>query len=591
MINYTDMKRLTYSIIKITIPVLLLSSCELLEPDISNVYTLEDVKNFTNYAEGLLLKAYLDLPQNHSNFNLDYGSDDAVTNNLLAGVRTANDGGWTSSYNPFSVWNHSYENIAYINTFLEETSEVNWFWEFENVNEMFAKRLKGEAFGLRAWYYFGLLQAHAGRGANGEMLGVPIVDRVLDPGNPDEYEIPRSTFDELVEFILTDCDSAIALLPDRYEDSGDSYDKLGYGSVFTNRINGLAVRLIKTKTLLYAASPAYSGGSSYTYQQAAESAAEIMDLNQGLDNITRENQDHLQFYSNSDVAEGNEHPEVFWYSSRRNLNSWEQNNFPPSLYGEGSTNPTQELVNAFPLVTGIPASPGKINSSDPYSGRDPRLSKYILYNGLVVKSYEADGTTVKDTLAIIDTRGTANNQDAIQSSDPNKSLTGYYLQKFMNMNVDVDPTVGSSGIHYYVYARYTDVLLMFAEAANEAVGPEGDIGGYTAKDVINAIRDRGGITATFYTDLSIINGEFADMIKNERRLEMCFENQRFWDLRRWKITDVMNDPVHGVQVSADGTEYNYVEVEKRNYSDHQIYGPIPYGETLKYELIQNEGWN
>ena len=64
------MKRLTYSILRISIPVLLLTSCELLEPDVSNVYTLEDVKSFTNYAEGLLLKAYVDLPQNHSDFNL-----------------------------------------------------------------------------------------------------------------------------------------------------------------------------------------------------------------------------------------------------------------------------------------------------------------------------------------------------------------------------------------------------------------------------------------------------------------------------------------------------------------------------------------
>ena len=65
--------------------------------------------------------------------------------------------------------------------------------------------------------------------------------------------------------------------------------------------------------------------------------------------------------------------------------------------------------------------------------------------------------------------------------------------------------------------------------------------------------------------LQSANGTFAELIKNERRLEMCFENQRFWDLRRWKMVDVMNDPVHGVQVSADGTEYNYVEVEQRNY--------------------------
>ncbi len=575
------MKRLTYSIISISISVLLLSSCELLEPDVSNVYTLEDVKSFTNYAEGLLLKAYLDLPQNHTNFNLAYGSDDAVTNNQEANVRNANEGGWTSNSNPFSVWNSSYESIAYINTFLEETSEVDWYWEFEDVSKMFAKRLKGEAFGLRAWYYFGLLQAHAGRGANGEMLGVPIVDHVLDPVNPDGYKIPRSSFDELVEFIITDCDSAIALLPDRYTDSGDSYYKLGYGSDFTNRINGLAVRLLKTKTLLYAASPAYSDGSSYTYQQAAESAAEIMDLNGGLSEMNPENLGHLQFYSNDDVTVGNEHPEVFWYSSRRNINGWEEDNFSPSFYGGGRTNPSQELVNAFPLETGIPTDEGKINSSDPYSGRDPRLALYIFYNGSEIE--KSDTTLVFNT--------TAGSQDGIGSADPNRSLTGYYLRKFMNMNVDVNPVVNSNGIHYYVYARYTDVLLMFAEAANEALGPEGDIGGYTSKSVINAIRRRAGITSSFYVDFSIASGTFPELIKNERRLEMCFENQRFWDLRRWKMFDVIKEPVRGVQVSADGTEYNYVEVEKRNYSDHQIYGPIPYGETLKYELIQNEGWN
>ena len=71
---------------------------------------------------------------------------------------------------------------------------------------------------------------------------------------------------------------------------------------------------------------------------------------------------------------------------------------------------------------------------------------------------------------------------------------------------------------------------------------------------------------------------------------MCFENQRFWDLRRWKLTDLMNEPVYGVRVSEDGLSYSYEEVEKRQYQDYQIYGPIPYDETLKYSLVQNEGW-
>ena len=176
------------------------------------------------------------------------------------------------------------------------------------------------------------------------------------------------------------------------------------------------------------------------------------------------------------------------------------------------------------------------------------------------------------------------------SSDPNTTLTGYYLRKFMDTRfVDIDPTVNSSTNHYYVYARYTDALLMFAEAANQAVGPDGDIGGYTARVVINALRSRAKISSTAYVD--VLNPvQMTELIKNERRLEMCFENQRFWDLRRWKMTDVMNQPVHGVQVSADGATYSYIQVESRNFQDYQIYGPVPFGETQKYEIVQNQGW-
>jgi hypothetical protein len=81
-----------------------------------------------------------------------------------------------------------------------------------------------------------------------------------------------------------------------------------------------------------------------------------------------------------------------------------------------------------------------------------------------------------------------------------------------------------------------------------------------------------------------------DLIRNERRIELCFEEQRFWDLRRWKMIPEMKKAVSGVEVSADGTSYSYREVEKRNYADYQIYGPVPYTETLKYNLIQNMGW-
>jgi hypothetical protein len=315
---------------------------------------------------------------------------------------------------------------------------------------------------------------------------------------------------------------------------------------------------------------------------AAQAAAEIIDKNSGLTLVNLANSKNIEFYSNAEVPNaGDLHPEVLWYSTRVNSSTtWELSNYTPSLFGQGLTNPTQDLVNAFPMADGTPTLAAKINSSSPYSGRDPRLAKFILFNG---STFIRGGITVSINTV-------SGNQDAIGSTNIYATKTGYYLKKFMNVtNVNLDPKVNSGGLHYYTYARYTDVLLMFAEAANEAGGPDANIGSYNARQVINAIRTRAGITSTAYVN-GLNKTQMTDLIRNERRLEMCFEEQRFWDMRRWKMTTEMKKAVSGVEISADGSTYNYREVESRNYSDYQIYGPIPYGETLKYSLVQNQGW-
>lgn len=574
------MKKRNYLIFILIALLAFTNSCDVLTPEDDNNYELDDVKDVVTYAEGILLNAYRNIPVVHNNFNLSYASDDAVNNVPTSNIKAVVSGGWTSSSNPFDSWNMAYESIFYINTFLDEMGDIDWYWKNKDISDLFAQKLKGEAFGLRAWYYFSLLQAHAGKGADGAMYGVPIVDHVMKTAKPSDYQIPRSSFKDLVKFIIDDCDRAIAILPDRWVDSGNANVDIVMGVRNTNRINGLAVRLIKAKTLLYAASPAYSDGT-YTYQMAAEAAAELMKKNNGLTNVTLANAKHLEFYSTPDVPNAlNQHPEVIWYSSKITSNSWELSNFAPSLFGLGLTNPTQDLVNAFPMADGTPAPSTRINSGDPYSGRDPRLAKYILFNG-------AQFTRGGVTTTLNTKEGT---QDALGSTSVYATKTGYYLRKFMNLTeVNLDPKVNSSGLHYYTYARYTDALLIFAEAANEAGGPDATIGGFTARQVINALRARAGITSNDY-----VNGQdkaqMTDLIRNERRIEMCFEEQRFWDLRRWKMIPEMKNAVSGVEVSADGTSYIYREVEKRNYADYQIYGPVPYTETLKYNLIQNMGW-
>lgn len=570
------------------------SACDdtgILDPEKDNVYDLEVIKSNVSWAEGILLNGYQNIPStNHSYFTLAYGSDEAVINDPNSGVKTAVNGGWTARFNPFSRWNNSYEGILYINTFLEEMQDIEWYWRNEVTDSLLSEKLNGEAYALRAWYYFHLLQSHAGPGSNGEMLGVPIVDEVLAPDDPSEYRIPRASFNDLVEFIIADCEKAIELLPERWVDieaddiEEEINDKEAYannvnqaiGERNTNRINGLVARFIKAKTLLYAASPAYSDGT-YTYRMAAEAAAELMNANNGLVDVVGGD---LEFYNNPAVRNAkNSHPEVLWSRYGDEGNNWEAENYPPSLFGGGRTNPTQELVNAFPMADGTPTPTSKIESNDPYSDRDPRLGAFILYNGA---QFQRGGEAIT-----INT--TAGSQDALGSADNAATETGYYLKKFMNVDdVNLDPNVNSEGWRYYIYARYTDVLLMFAEAANEAGGPDENIGGYTARGVINAIRERAGITSSDYVD-GLNPADMKELIRNERRIEMCFEEERFWDLRRWEMTEEMKKPVSGVQVSADGT-YNYVNVEARNYSDYQIYGPIPYFETLKYDLFQNQGW-
>ncbi|MEX1238867.1 MAG: RagB/SusD family nutrient uptake outer membrane protein, partial [Cyclobacteriaceae bacterium] len=152
------------------------------------------------------------------------------------------------------------------------------------------------------------------------------------------------------------------------------------------------------------------------------------------------------------------------------------------------------------------------------------------------------------------------------------------------------PNATNTRRHFYSHIRYTEIFLIYAEAANEAWGPDADPNGYgvTARDVIQKIRQRAGITQPDNYLASITTKEqLRELIRNERRLELSFEGFRFWDLRRWDAN--LTEPA--VAVIIDDTNYTYMEVESRLYPSHAKYGPVPFNETLKYEgLLQNEGW-
>ncbi len=578
-------------IILLTIAMVLNGCEELLEPSDDNHRTLQDIYDDPALAEGLLMNAYTRLPTNSYSFN-DVATDDAVTNDKFSGYLNMATGQWSSINNPVDQWNNSYTAIMYLNLFLAETDSVNWSYRSDTARMLFNARHKGEAYGLRALFMLNLLKAHGGFSAGGVLLGVPIITEVLEVGS--DFSKPRNTFEECMQQIYSDLDEAEKYLPIDYielENDADvpsiyrgitveEYNRV-FGEVNRQRISGRIVLAIRAKAALLAASPAYSGTTT-TWEDAANYAAAILNEIGGTSGLDprgslfyiADNIGYINLTFDRDLEE------MLWRGSKEGSPGslyLEQANFPPSLYGNGRVNPTQNLVDAFPMANGYPIT-DEVNSgydpSDPYANRDPRLNNYIVVNG----------STLSAATILTSTNSGDDAVDYLKTS----TRTGYYMRKLLREDVNVNPSSQQPKLHYFPHIRYTEIFLIYAEAANEAWGPDGTgAHGYSARDVIAAIRERAGITQPddYLTSISS-KEDMRTLIHNERRLELCFEGFRFWDLRRWK--EDLTEPAYGVRI----TDNNYVTqpVEERLYQDYMYYGPIPYNEVLKADLVQNNGW-
>jgi hypothetical protein len=578
-----------YAIILLIIAIVFTGCEDLLEPADENNQTLQDIYNNAVFAEGILLNAYTWLPTNNYSFN-DVATDDAVTNDKFSSYLNMATGQWSSINNPVDQWYNSYTVIVYLNRFLAETESVNWSYRSDTARILFNYRNKGEAYGLRALFMFYLLQAHGGYSPGGELLGVPIITEALEAGS--DFSRPRNTFEECLQQIYSDLNEADKYLPtdygdleseldlpDRYKDFPvEEYNRI-FGDINRQRISGRILKAIRAKAALLAASPAYSEGTTFTWGNAANYAAEIIDLYGGISEL---DPDGGLFYLRSNanrinLAAGRDQSEMLWRGSLSTSYNLEQDNFPPSLYGNGRVNPTQNLVDAFPMENGYPitdAANSGYDPANPYANRDPRLTDYIVVNGSTLSNETINTSTNSGDDAV----------DYLKTS----TRTGYYLRKLLVEEVNLDPSALQGQRHYPVHIRYTEIFLIYAEAANEAWGPDGrGAHAYSARNVIAAIRSRAGITQPDNYLASISSKEdMRELIQNERRLELCFEGFRFWDLRRWKKD--LTEPAMGVRITNDN--YVVTTVEKRLYEDYMYYPPLPHDEVLKTGLIQNNGW-
>jgi hypothetical protein len=474
-------------------------------------------------------------------------TDDAEANNLAASTQTLNQGVIPTTWGySEDMWNQHYAIIRKCNIMLESIDKVPGDAAVKN-------RMKGEAQFLRAFAYEELIKCFG---------GVPLM---MTAGTPDESIIARNTFEECVNQIVKDCDEAAAVLPVTYAAS-----ELG-------RATKVAALALKSRVLLYYASPLNNTGNDVTrWQNAANAAKAVMAF--GPAPGSNEYGLYPDYYRTFIDEVGNK--EIIFARKFQNPSVQPSDGARVKLYMSvpfvndgawGGMCPTQNLVDAYEMKNGKPISDptSGYNAQSPYTDRDSRLDKSILHNGSVYKM----GLVIETFRG-----GNTNNTNRLDSSK-----TGYGLLKMVDTS-----KYGAAGNadNDWIFIRYAEVLLNYAEAQNEAAGPDASV--FSA---INLVRARSGQPAL--TGLS--QADMRQRIRNERRVELSFEEHRFFDVRRWKQGTVsFNEPVRKVSITrnANGTlNYTYPVWENRVYKENQNLMPIPQSEIDRNKLlIQNQGY-
>lgn len=467
------------------------------------------------------------------------------------------------------AWNVSYAQIRATNQFLKHLPVIPFGQSLKN-------RTKGEALFLRAWFYSIMLK-HYG--------GVPIIgDTVYNV--TDKIKTTRNTYAECVDYIVSQCDEAANLVYLSY--NGGDFGRASKGACLA----------LKAKVLLYAASPLFNGQqfatseplkslTGYTspdlnrWKLAADAAKAVIDLNIYNLNFDNAIKPGYGFYNLFNLRQNKEY--IFQRMQPDTYNDLELLWRPPSRGGTGINGswPYQNLVDAFQMKNGKDISDlsSGYDANNPYANRDPRLDYTVSRN----ESLIADGQTSDLPKPVYTYLGEPNG-DGFGNGTP----TGYYVNKMCKD--EVRPEYVTTTARCYPLIRYADILLMYAEALNEFQGPTKEV-----YDYVDSIRSRAGLNPSAL-EPGLSQDEMRKAIQHERQVELAFEEQRFWDVRRWKIAEsTENKIMTGMKISKDGSTglYNYqiVQVRDHNFQNSMYLWPIPQSETAKSaDLLQNPGY-
>lgn len=581
------------------ISALALSSCSgFLDPYPSAIRDEAYVVSAPTTMQGLIGECYEWISTNYNNNEgayMDCLTDNAVRTSRTDAISRMATGISSPDNNPFQTyWTRDYQGIYNTNLFLKDGAgrKVRYMLD-KRLDSLLTNMLWGEAYALRAWFEWDLLQKFGGRGTDGAMLGFPIL---TEPVKDWSKGFKRNSYDECVAQILADCDSAFKYLPIAHRDFlvTETNDLTVLGSRNWGRIDGISTVAIKALVCQTWASPRFNPTGDVTrWQMAATFAKQVMDFKKNVDGA---------------VAGGfNRRTEVNWFDpnnpeivfgSRYNSGSetMEKMFYPGGFQGNGTMGATQDLVDAFGMADGYPLGESPTyayDPQDPYVNRDPRFYSNIFYNDRTVTT----GSTSR-TYTFENWEG---GKDAAEAASTN-SRTNYHIKKFVYKGLNWSESSVSRMPHSKFLIRWTHMVLCFAEAANHIAGPTGNVDGLSAKEVAGWIRSRttydgeSGLATDPYLDQIALMGEkaFDAFLRNERRIETAFEGSWFFDLRRWGTTLAdLNKTLYRptiTRISAGVYNYDYSTViEERSFTSAWL--PIPYKEMLNVPgMVQNEGW-
>lgn len=537
------------------------TSCDFMDCDESDNYTLQEIQGSYNRVKQFVTSIYGYLPSDFCNMHgamLDAATDDAIHVYESSAIQRIVNGTWSVNYTVDDKFAYYYNAIHDANYYLTTLSGLtfdtwkngddyqDWMQNYDNYQ--YQVRF------LRAYFYFELVRRYQ---------NVPLITKPLSQTETNQIE--PSSAQEVLKFIINECTEIAPKLPIK-------------STSIAQAENGRATRAmamaLKSRAALYAASPLYStNGDNAKWTEAAKASHDIVasagELGLGLDT-----------YANLFKSKNYNSKEVILCRPTGTSKTFEQANYPMGVTGGNTTTcPTENLASAFEMKDGR-----AFDWNDPtmkanqYKDRDPRFYLTIVHSGMLWPAKKAVDIS----------EGGANGLPLT-----NATTTGYYLRKYVDNSISFEAGSTTAATHHnWILFRYAEVLLNYAEAMIHVNGNcDFKDATYTmsAREALNAVRKRAGMPEV----AACSQDEFLTRVKHERCVEMAFEGQRFWDLRRWKNLDETKN-IYAVRITHhDGVlSYEKTLLSERSVSNKLYFYPIANVELFKNKkLVQNSGWD